>query len=152
MERVVDIVDAPLGEHGVLYDQGDRLVRAVSVAEDVVVVHARMFGVAVQAHSSLEDELLFVPLEQVLGADALSLVYMRMVHEQIDEGLADIRAIHMLEPARTRLLEVLAMTREHFREEEHALFPIARESLGQEVRERLGARWTARRGVSWPPA
>ena len=71
----MNILDALLGEHGVLYAEIDYLEGAHPEATTVAAVQASLalLAAGVQSHSRLEDELLFVSLERHLGGLGLTL-------------------------------------------------------------------------------
>lgn len=144
----MDIIETLLGEHGALYVQFDHLEDAVpGQLLSVVKMQAELLAAALQSHSNLEDELLFVSLEPILGAGSPELLGMRMMHEDIDRGLDACRAATDADRAQAELLGVIGLARQHFLGEEQTLFPLARERLPQETRDSLGAEWAARRDV-----
>jgi hemerythrin-like domain-containing protein len=145
----MDIVQALLGEHGVLYAQFEYLEEtAPGLSLGVLKAQAEMLAAALQSHSSIEDELLFAALEPVLGAGSPELVGMRMMHEEIDRGLETCRGAGDERDAQGELLGVVGLARQHFLGEEQAIFPLAHSRLTTASREALGAQWAARRGVN----
>jgi hemerythrin-like domain-containing protein len=152
-EADMDIVDALLGEHGALHAQFDHLEGAVQdAALSAVKAQAELLAAALQSHSTLEDELLFAPLEPFLGAGSPELLGMRMMHEEIDRGLEACRDAAETGPAQRELLGVIGLARQHFLGEEQTLFPLAQQRLPRQIRARLGAQWAVRRGINGVPA
>ncbi|MHB8731136.1 MAG: hemerythrin domain-containing protein [bacterium] len=144
----MDIIDALLGEHGVLYAQFDYLEEAVPhLSVDALKAQTDVLAAGLQSHSGLEDELLFTSLEPILGAGSPELLGMRMMHEEIDRGLESCRAATGDAEAQGNLLGVIGLARQHFLGEEQALFPVARARIPRAARDALGAEWAARRGV-----
>jgi hemerythrin-like domain-containing protein len=144
----VDIIETLLGEHAALYVQFDYLENAAGgQSTSAVKAQAEVLAAALQSHSNLEDELLFVSLEPVLGAASPELLGMRMMHEDIDRGIAACLAAADADDAQADLLGAVGLARQHFLGEEQTLFPLARKRLPQETRDALGAEWAARRGV-----
>lgn len=115
------------GEHGLLEASMDAVEDLVSrpssrAALDAV---AGFLGALLRGHATREERLVFEPLERRAGANAVPLVYLRMVHDVIDQLLADIPVTADPEEASARLRDVLALVRRHFREEEEWAFPAA---------------------------
>jgi quercetin dioxygenase-like cupin family protein len=91
----MDIVDALLGQHGVLYSQLDYLEEAApQLSMDALKAQTDVLAAALQSHSGLEDELLFTSLGPVLGAGSPELLGMRMIHEELNRGLESCPADH----------------------------------------------------------
>lgn len=103
-----------------------------------------MLAVALASHANLEDELLFTTLESHLGPIG-PLTVMRMEHDQIEGALERLPTVQNLAGARTLLLQVIKVAREHFAKEEQILYPLASRSLTIEALTGLGAQWAARR-------
>jgi hypothetical protein len=71
---------------------------------------------------------------------------MRMMHEDIDRGLARAVQARDLAEIRDALLGVLDLTRQHFMGEEQVVFAL--DTLPLAIREQLGSQWADRRGIS----
>jgi hemerythrin-like domain-containing protein len=144
----MDIVETLLGEHGVLYAQLDHLEEAIpQLSVNALKAEIEVFAVALQSHSALEDELLFIALEPILGVGSPELLGMRMMHEDIDRQIEACRAATEVTQAQGQLLGVVELARQHFMGEEQTLFATAKKMIPQETRDALGATWASRRGV-----
>lgn len=146
---VMNIVDALLGEHGILYallEEVDRVLPELESVDEVRAL-ARVLGAAVQGHAALEDELLFVPLERRLGGRAGPIHGMRTMHEDIDGALERVLSAGVLPEARDQVSSVTELLRQHFMAEEEVIFPMAEEVLDEEMLSRLAKEWMERRGV-----
>ena len=142
------ITDAFLGEHGVFYAQFSHLEQVVPQLADLALVQAQgaLLTAALETHAHLEDELLFAALEPHLGQGG-PLAVMRMEHQQIEEGLAQLPGLGDAASARQLLLQVVQVARGHFAKEEQVLYPMAQQALGGAKLEELGVRWAAEREV-----
>ncbi len=78
----MDIVDALVGEHGVLGAECEDLEGLVALASSLAEVRAQtaLLASGLQSHAQVEDELLFTALEPSLGASSPVLQGMRMMH------------------------------------------------------------------------
>jgi hemerythrin-like domain-containing protein len=146
----MNIIDALLGEHGALYAALDCVERTAVVAASLSEVRAQasFLGAAVQAHSHLEDELLFAVVESHVASAEGVIKSMRRMHADIDDALARLPALQDVGLARDLLLSVAAMAREHFSAEEEFCFPQADQTLAPDMLDRLGAAWAERRGIT----
>ncbi|MCB0069826.1 MAG: hemerythrin domain-containing protein [Caldilineaceae bacterium] len=144
----MNITDALLGEHAMLYAQFDYLQQATPAADSLAAVRSLAAGLTVTLahHAHLEDELLFSALEPYMGPMG-PLAVMRMEHNQIEEILARITAAAELKQAQDLLQNLLQVARGHFAKEEQVLFPMAERALNQGVLTELGEQWAQRRGV-----
>lgn len=142
------ITDALLGEHGVFHLLLQHIERALSALESTPALQNRIaaFAFALEAHATIEDELLFTALEPHLGVQGGPLVVMRMEHIQITDLLGKIESASELESARALAKQMIEVTRGHFQKEEQILFRMARQFLGEDELSALGAQWAARRG------
>lgn len=143
------ITDALLGEHGVFYAQFEHLAEALPRTRNVEEVHslAAFLAAALGPHAHLEDELLFSALEPYLGTAGGPLRVMRSEHDEIEGALDRVQQVHELEAARNLVRRALTVAREHFAKEEHVLFPMAAQFLGDNRLAELGAAWAQRRDV-----
>lgn len=141
------ITDALLNEHGVFYLFLQHIERGLPTFDSLSVLQNRIaaFAFALEAHASLEDELLFNALEAHLGTNGGPLTVMRMEHDQITDLFGKIEAATELEPARIFVKRMLLVTRSHFQKEEQALFRMARQFLSEDQLTDLGAEWLKRR-------
>ncbi len=145
------ITDALLGEHAVFVAQFDRLDQDVPAVADAAIVReeAALMASALVTHARLEDELLFDRLEGA-GADPGLLATMKAEHQTIEAALRDAQGTADVARARERLLEAVAVAREHFAREERFAFPMAEALLSAHVLRALGAAWARRRDVHLP--
>jgi hemerythrin-like domain-containing protein len=144
----VNIIDALLGEHGMLYVQLDHIEQAVSTMEslDLVKIEANALAANLQSHLTLEDELLCARLESCLKRQPPA-VGCEISHEEIDRGFAQLWAAENLETARGHFLGIVGLARRHSFGQEQVLFPLARRMLNGEILDVLGGEWAKRRGV-----
>jgi hemerythrin-like domain-containing protein len=153
----MNIVDALLGEHGVLKHQIEALRLAAPQLSDIQ-LRAAVFHLAeaVESHAAIEDELLFTPLDEGDRVPAGPVAAMRHEHRTIED-----LASQLLHPAATSgpaapplrvVLRLLDTLLHHFAHEEHVLFPMARTVVDRETLEELGRRWAGRRAVELAPA
>lgn len=112
-----------------------------------VQVQAGLLAVAVEAHSALENDLLFAALDPHLDTGSPDVLGMRMMHEEIAAGFERVRLARDLNGAREACVGVIELARQHFIGEETFLFPKARLLLTEDARDTLGAAWADRRGA-----
>jgi hemerythrin-like domain-containing protein len=145
----MNLIDALLGEHAVLYDLFDLLEKTdpspgrPDPLPGVIVSLSK----TLLSHAHLEDELLFPALEARIGPMG-PLAVMRAEHEEIEGALGE--ASRSEDAAGTIALarSAVAVARQHFAKEEQVLFPMARRALGEEELVRLADRWSAMRKVA----
>jgi len=142
------ITDALLGEHGVFQLLFQDLEKALPAIESAAALtnRAAPLSFSLEAHASLEDELLFTALEPHLGAQGGPLVVMRMEHDQIVTLLGRVQSATDLAQGRALAAQMIEVSRSHFQKEEQVLFRMARQLLGEETLSALGAKWAGRRG------
>ncbi|HET7040319.1 MAG TPA: hemerythrin domain-containing protein [Gemmatimonadales bacterium] len=136
--------DALLGEHGTFYLLFDHLERA---APGDCQAGAALLAAALIPHAQFENQRLFPALEERIGPDG-PLAVMRAEHDEIEGTLLGLAALADPAEVRRRLRHAIAVAREHFRKEEMVLFPMAERALGAAALERMGAEWSAARGVA----
>lgn len=147
---MIDVVDALLGEHGVLYAWFDAVEGALgsdpSAAE--VAGLARQLAAVLGSHARVENELLLDEAAR-RGAEEGPLAVMRREHDDIEALLGEAVEAADAEPGRAAGLlgEAIAVAREHFEKEELAAFPLAARVLGPEALAEAGVRWAERRRV-----
>lgn len=139
------ITDAFLGEHGVFYPQLAELERAESGSAGATRHQAQLLAAGLASHARIEEELLFVRLDEHLDPEAGPLAVMRLEHEEVEALLARLQEVGSPEEARSLAARLVAVAREHFAKEEQILFPMAEHLLGEEELLRLGREWAARR-------
>ena len=142
------ITDALLGEHGVFYLLLQDIEQALPAIENLAILQNRIAPLAfsLEAHASLEDELLFIALEPHLGTQGGPLAVMRHEHDQIVSLLERIPSAPDLVQARALAAQMIEVSRGHFRKEEQVLFRMAQNFLDEDELSALGAKWSARRG------
>ena len=142
------ITDALLGEHAVFHLMLGNIEQSLPAFDSLSNLQNRIaaFAFALEAHASLEDELLFNALEPHLGVQGGPLAVMRMEHTQITDLLGKIESATDLDSARALAKQMIQVTRGHFQKEEQILFRMARQFLSEDELSALGAKWSARRG------
>lgn len=122
----MDLTEALLGEHGVLYALFDRMEVLVAEASDVGALRSgfELLGEALSSHARLEEDLLFSLLAQ-----SGPIAVMHSEHELIDERIAELYAAKTLPRARAAFAALASVTRDHLAKEEAILFPVAQSTL-----------------------
>jgi len=143
------ITDALLGEHAIFYLLFQDLEESLSTIESTTALSNRTAPLAfsLEAHASIEDELLFTALEPHLGTQGGPLAVMRMEHDQIVTLLGRIASAASVEQGRAFVAQMLQVTRSHFQKEEQVLFRMARQFLVEDELSALGAQWAERRKI-----
>jgi len=143
------LTHALLGEHGILYRLLDS-VEEQSPHWSLEEAHAGavLLGEALVAHARVEDDLLFPALERRGAREDAPLDVMKQEHGEIEDSFREIARTSDSSQARSLLLHVAAIAREHFEREEQVVFPIAEEILGSEELEKMGREWAERRRVA----
>lgn len=148
-DGTMNLIDALLGEHAVLYALFNELEQRIESATSVEAVQAAVAPVAAAllSHAKLEEDLLFPALERGLGHEG-PLSVMREDHHEIDDLLA--RAAKASDKGRAGgdALAALELAREHFLKEERVLFHMARQSIDDVELHRLGGQWAEQRAVT----
>lgn len=141
------ITDALLGEHSIFFLLLQHLEQSLPASGSAAALKDRIAAsaFALEAHSQLEDELLFTALESHLGVTGGPLAVMRMEHEQITVLLERIESAASVEEGRDHAGQLIRAARGHFQKEEQVLFRLARQFLGEEELSGLGAAWAQRR-------
>lgn len=140
------ITDALFGEHGVFYLLLQHIEQSLPASDSAAAMQNRMaaFFFALEAHSQLEDELLFTALEPRLGLQGGPLVVMRMEHDQITALIENLGSAASAEEGRALAAQLIRVVRGHFQKEEQVLFRMARQLLSEEELSSLGASWAQR--------
>lgn len=141
------ITDALLGEHAVFHLLIQHIEQSLPAFDSLPNLQHRIaaFAFALEAHAGLEDELLFIALEPHLGTRNGPLALMRMEHNQITELFGRIESTASLVQGSAFALQMIQIARGHFQKEEHVLFRMARQVLGEDELSVLGAKWEQRR-------
>lgn len=148
----MNIIDALIGEHGLLYALFDRVETEAPRLEDLDLLRAEadVLVAGLQAHLSLEDALLCARMTAHAKRQP-PIVGCEISHEEIDAGLARFWAAEDTAQARGHLLGIVALARRHSGGQEQWLFPLARRLLGEATLQALGAEWSARRRIAAEP-
>lgn len=143
----MNITDAVLAEHGVLYAQLEYVVRSAGERETAEQVRgeAAVLQAGLEGHALVEDEVLFPALASSLGADGGTLAIMRSEHEEIAETLTRALQAPDAEAGREALRRLVRLAVDHFGKEEQVLFPMAEELLDPATQASLGEEWAVRR-------
>ena len=145
----MNLIDALLGEHAVLYALFDLLETTdpspgrPDPRPGVIASLSR----ALLSHAHLEDEVLFPALESHIGPMG-PLAVMRAEHEEIEGALGEASRSEDASRAIGLARSATAAARQHFAKEEQVLFPMARRAIGDEELARLADRWSAMRKVA----
>ena len=141
------ITDALLGEHAVFHILLGNIEQSLPAFDSLPNLQNRItaFAFALEAHATLEDELLFTALEPHLGTAGGPLAVMRMEHDQITDLLAKIESASNLDSARAFAKQMIQITRGHFQKEEQILFRMARQVLSEGELSSLGVAWAQKR-------
>lgn len=149
--RAMNVADTLTGEHGVFHLLVEQLDDAVERCRtlDELQRAAAPLAISLLGHARVEEETLFAPLEQRLGA-AGPTQCLRHEHATMDGMLRALFRVREVETMRQAIRDVLAITRRHLAREEQVLFDAARATLDAPVLERLGAEWARARGIGQP--
>ena len=144
------ITEALLGEHGALNALFDRIEASADAAADGSAVRAMagMLAAALVSHAEIENDLLFDAMEAAPAAARAPIVAMREEHGDIEDTVAEAADTPDAARAGALLRDAVALARDHFAREEHLLFPLANQVLGDAALEELGAAWGTRRRVA----
>ena len=145
---MINIVDALLGEHAVLYVLFDQFEEQVAQASSVADVQhaAAPLSAVLLSHAKIEDELVFPALEKAIGPGG-PLTVMREEHDEIDATLARIGRAVDVESAIAEARTALDAARDHFAKEERALFGMVRDAVADDDLLRLGDQWANLRKI-----
>jgi hemerythrin-like domain-containing protein len=145
----MNLIDALLGEHAVLYTLFDLLETTDPSPgrPDPLPGVIASLSRALLSHAHLEDEVLFPALEAHIGPMG-PLAVMRAEHEEIEGALEEAARSEDTARAIGLARSAMAAARQHFAKEEQVLFPMARRAIGDEELARLADRWSAMRKVA----
>ncbi len=143
--RAPTVTDALLGEHGVIYAQLAHLASGAFASADEARAKAAELAAGLATHAQIEDELLFVPLEGVLGPNGGPLAAMREEHDEVEGTLERLALVDDAAQADALARRLERVARDHFAKEEQVLFPMAEQLLGEETLRDLGEQWATRR-------
>lgn len=144
----MSIVTYLLGEHGILYALLDWVEELAPQAPlEALRAYRDLMAEGIRSHAQMEEELLFEPLERATPRAESAVRGMRTMHDDIDQALGELA--HIGEPARAsqQLLNLMALTKQHFFAEEETVFPMAEEELASAALEDLGRQYLQHRGL-----
>ena len=128
------ITDILIVEHAVfsrVFDQIERLLPGLkSVAEGKLL--SKLVERMLQSHRHTEVGLAYAALDHAL-ADRGELDRLHQDHEEIDTRLRLVQSATQSAEAKRLLLAALRASREHFRHEERAVFPMLEKVLGSDA-------------------
>ncbi|MDP6954023.1 MAG: hemerythrin domain-containing protein [Alphaproteobacteria bacterium] len=144
----MELTDALLGEHAVIYELFDQLRETVRNSNDIADIRRACATVekVILSHARIEDELLFPSLEPHLGPMG-PLAVMRAEHQEIDESLEALRSETDVAALKGAIGQFLALAAGHFQKEEMVLFGMTRQCLDESKLQELGQEWGTRRSV-----
>lgn len=143
----MDIIDALLGEHAVLYAMFDHIEQSRgSRGVGEVNLMARSLVSTLVPHAQMEEALVFKPLDAQMGPGG-PVTVMRSEHEEIEGLIHSAVADAQPDSAMGKLLKATALARNHFAKEEQILFPLARQTLSVTVLQQGLRQWADTRKV-----
>jgi hemerythrin-like domain-containing protein len=143
--RAPTITDALLGEHGVIYQLLEHLTSRPFGSAEEARIQAAELAAGLGTHARIEDDLLFVALEEELGPNGGPLAVMRAEHAEVEETLERLTRVEDVDEAEELAARLVTVARGHFEKEEQVLFPMAEQLLGEEALRALGEQWAAQR-------
>lgn len=143
------LTDALLGEHAVLYDLFDWMRDVAAKDADAPALRPAVLAVErlLVAHARVEEDLLFPALESHVGPMG-PLAVMRAEHREIEDLIEAAKNEADGTALKSTLGQLLDLAHGHFQKEEAALFPMARQFIGEAALSELADRWAARRKVN----
>lgn len=144
----MSIVTYLLGEHGVLYALLDWVEELAPEAPlEALRAYRDLLAGSIRSHAHVEEELLFDPLERAVPRAESAVRGMRTMHDDIDQALDELARTGEAARASQQLLNVIALTKQHFLAEEETVFPMAEEELSSPALEDLGRQYLQHRGL-----
>jgi hemerythrin-like domain-containing protein len=140
------ITDALMAEHVVFHNLFDHLERTAPGLKTAAEVRSlsRLLESLLQAHSTVEEELLVEPLDHCLEQLGQRDTF-HEEHEEIDDRLKQAQNARNLRQARQHLLAAVEASRKHFDKEERIVFPMAEKLLKTRTLTELWSAWTEQR-------
>jgi hemerythrin-like domain-containing protein len=142
------ITEALIAEHTIflsVFDQIERVLPSLTTPAEVRTMASIVEGL-LEGHAKTETNLAYLALDHVL-ADNGEVQRMHQDHHEIDDRLRKVHTAKTCAEARRLLKVTLAGTREHFRGEEHSVFPLLEKVLRQETLVELGQGWLQRQAA-----
>lgn len=140
------ITEALLAEHLVFHNMLDHIETTTPKLKTLAELKslAAMLESMLKAHSDIEDELFFGPLEHCFEQLGQRDAFVEE-HEEMGEHLRRIRKSKRLQEAKDLFLAAVRRSREHFDKEERIVFPLAERLLKAKTLSSLGDEWMKRR-------
>lgn len=135
------ITDALLGEHAVFYLFLGQIEQVPPTIDSLNALRHRFAAFALDAHASLEDELLFIALGPYLGIQSGPLMVMRFEHDQIIDLLGEIASAAAFDSTQDFARQLFPIVSGHFQKEEQILFQMAGRFLSGDEISTLGGQW-----------
>lgn len=107
---------------------------------------ARIVEGLLERHGKAETDLAYLALDHVLEQDG-ELKRMHQEHHEIDDRLRKVHTAKTCAEARRLLKNAIQSSREHFRCEERAVFPLLEKALQEETLLDLGKTWMERQAA-----
>jgi hemerythrin-like domain-containing protein len=140
------ITEALLAENLVFHNMLDHIETTTPKLKTLAELKslAAMLESMLKAHSDIEDELFFGPLEHCFEQLGQRDAFVEE-HEEMGEHLRRIRKSKRLQEAKDLFLAAVRRSREHFDKEERIVFPMAEQILKAETLTALGQTWMQQR-------
>ncbi len=139
------ITEALVTEHAVFSAVFDQIERVLPKLDSVMTI--KMLGTMVEGllhdHADTENNMAYTALDHVLAHKG-KLDRLYHDHKEIDARLKSVQTARSVAEARKLLKAALAASREHFRHEEHEVFPLMEKVLKPEILWALGDTWLQR--------
>ena len=132
------ITDALVAEHRLLRKMMDAMATwiAEGVTPDALRERAAMLAIAIDDHTTREEQQLFAPLCAAFTEAREQVDLMEVVHNEVRDLFAEVA--DPAHPPNESLWTLLALTDEHFSKEENAVFPLAEHLMGADLPESPG--------------
>lgn len=145
VSSMTTITDALITEHAVFSAVFDQIERVLPKLDSEVTI--KMLGTVVEGllhdHANTENNLAYTALDHVLAHKG-DLDRLYHDHEEIGTHLKSVQTAGSVAEARQLLKIALAASREHFRHEERAVFPLMEKVLKPDILAELGDTWLER--------
>ena len=142
------ITEALVAEHTIflsVFDQIERVLPSLTTSVEVSTM-ASIVERLLEGHAKTETNLAYLALDHVLEHNG-ELKRMHQDHHEIDDRLRKVHTAHTCAEARRLLKTAITASREHFRGEEHSVFPMLEKALQEETLTDLGKTWIQRQGA-----
>lgn len=143
---MIKITDALATEHAVfltVFDQIEQILPKIASTEEATRFSALIKGL-LENHAGTEDSMVYVALDHAL-ANKGQLTHLHQEHQEIDTNLEKVHTAKGLPEARQLLKAAIKSSRAHFASEEHHVFPVLENVLGNETLVEMGKNWAQKR-------